>query len=978
MDGANISNNSMFCKCCGDTYALPAGPKRDNVPYALLCGHVFCGGCLRSMEADHTVLCPMCQVKSSLPEGGVSGLQEDGRIIGLIYIASINQMRRKSRSRTGFPLPTHKAEPADDNAARDDGETADGITVANYAVPTDTAETADDVEPTANTKPTTGYGQYSDNLMEESMRPPKDDVMDHTARDGEGLKEQGHVAPPEQLLELLEEALAQGAESMVHLEHIHQTLVLGQSVMAQRDKERIRAEINQSVVKATQLLHNRQEALLGELEAVEVPLPSQAQVLRVQERIEKVDTAIRKARQVLLPPSLENYCDLHEVLETLQAPVIFELSCVTMGSGLSCVLQSDSLSDFLISSLKLHSGSPKPLPEEQAARHPPRSNPTSPRKWRGTPRAEKEVPGVAPVNKEVLAPPPTGPELANYKQWARKKKSTIAIAPLNQGLDCPSVSDASSFHLVKVTYVLNPNHFYVRYMAENKEVARLSQKTTKLSSLPSSCFNPNDMLETGAQVLVNETVRLWSRGTVVHLSQIGQNDVTSCPAHLLTRARIFMPDNGVTKRIILDREPLEGMDKMRLLMSHLRKLDETMKLELSAWAPLATRCSLKDLVPTDLRKGWSAEVQQELRRVVNSVVVEMELFSKEKGVLLVDLRKPPMDHASTFPVSVTDFYSPLTNSRKQLLFYPPVHPGSQSEHSAMVTHINTLQDFYIQLVGNMESELLHSKLQMCYGSVLVEGGTRGLHLYCPYPLQACVARPASYKVVYVNDLRRIKDEFFALPAMAIQCSLADVVPADGVTWSQACSDRFSALVLRKVVSILAIGELGSKPLEVQMLEVGLQGPQVDMASLLASEHLACYRDGRADPQSDGEPAVWDPPFNCEEPPVGQDTKLQLPAVLENVRVKVTHVTSPGSFYVQLVQNEALLKRVRECAENSELQDVVWKENMFCCALVNGAWERAQILAIGSSNNIAEVQRCDFGSSAKLHPSRGSYLDGHGI
>ena len=45
--------------------------------------------------------------------------------------------------------------------------------------------------------------------------------------------------------------------------------------------------------------------------------------------------------------------------------------------------------------------------------------------------------------------------------------------------------------------MLNPNHFYVRYVAEHREAAMLSQKINQLSSRPSSFFSPGDMLETG-------------------------------------------------------------------------------------------------------------------------------------------------------------------------------------------------------------------------------------------------------------------------------------------------------------------------------------------------------------------------------------------------------------------------------------------------------------------------------------------------
>ena len=54
--------------------------------------------------------------------------------------------------------------------------------------------------------------------------------------------------------------------------------------------------------------------LLRELKAMEVHFPStEVQLERVQKRIEAVENAVRKARQVRLHPSLELYCDLHMV-----------------------------------------------------------------------------------------------------------------------------------------------------------------------------------------------------------------------------------------------------------------------------------------------------------------------------------------------------------------------------------------------------------------------------------------------------------------------------------------------------------------------------------------------------------------------------------------------------------------------------------------------------------------------------------------
>lgn len=46
---------------------------------------------------------------------------------------------------------------------------------------------------------------------------------------------------------------------------------------------------------------------------------------------------------------------------------------------------------------------------------------------------------------------------------------------------------------------------------------------------------------------------------------------------------------------------------------------------------------------------------------------------------------------------------------------------------------------------------------------------------------------------------------------------------------------------------------------------------------------------------------------------------------------------------------------KECALK-EPEDVVWKADMFCAALINGVWERGQICSDVTSSNIAEVQK----------------------
>lgn len=46
---------------------------------------------------------------------------------------------------------------------------------------------------------------------------------------------------------------------------------------------------------------------------------------------------------------------------------------------------------------------------------------------------------------------------------------------------------------------------------------------------------------------------------------------------------------------------------------------------------------------------------------------------------------------------------------------------------------------------------------------------------------------------------------------------------------------------------------------------------------------------------------------------------------------------------------------KECALK-EPEDVVWKADMYCAALINGVWERGQICSDVTSSNTAEVQK----------------------
>ncbi|XP_013854998.1 RING finger protein 17 [Austrofundulus limnaeus] len=520
---------------------------------------------------------------------------------------------------------------------------------------------------------------------------------------------------------------------------------------------------------------------------------------------------------------------------------------------------------------------------------------------------------------------------------------------------------------------------------------------------------------------------LWCRSRVSEeMFQKGSTKaVKVCPVTELTSLRVFCLDYGFTRHITLPNEEVSPECALKFVNKYLRKVSAAVNIKLAYISPLAIRCSLKDLVPYDLTKGWSRESKVEFCNVVGSAAVEMRTLGQDRESLLVDLRKAPMEQSSDVPISVrmhlvfnevARFYSPVTQGINPLMYYCPVLPKTNTELSAVVSHINNPSDFYIQLVDNMESLLLSAKLQDFYSASTGFGDE--LNIFCPVIGQACVARfedklwyraqvighPGGRKVevqyvdfgnktiLSVSDLRKIKDEFFALPAMAIHCRLADVVPVDVEKWSETSTNRFTSLTHQKLVTIVATAKVPKSHLvPVRVFNDGQNEQKTNVAELLVKEELASFRNGlkSMNAKASGDDlAVWDPPLDLASVAEKVDApnkiipeenkedllkpQLKLPANLKDVKVRVSCTNSPSSFYVQLTELDSQLKRIceavkQECAQK-EPQNVVWKADMYCAAHVNGVWERGQICSDVTSNNKAEVRRCDHGSIVKLHSS----------
>ncbi|KAM9342298.1 RING finger protein 17 [Pholidichthys leucotaenia] len=1019
-------------------------PKNEavgNLPRVLLCGHVYCTICLISIQCSNTITCPECEVESSLSDDGVCGLLEESRIIGLIYTAKMN---RKRSCRDEKPKSFSRNKPHEKGNA-----------------------TTVDIKPAVDI---------------------------------------------EKIEKAVDKALAQAAQNLAQLQHIHEELTTGLMEQVRRERAWLEMEIKNATDKALHAIYKWKDQQLSDLTKLQTQFSStNAALSHIQGRIKALETAMQIAREVQRVPFLARYCVLDKVLETLQAPLdnqSFDTECITMGAGISCLFQSECLNQNLTLFLKMEVTETKHSSESQPQKNQPisftrkssrksapsskklpvthkrdqESPPSGTRSSRGSsssPRGrlnashqslasdvqDPEVIIEEFFDEQEQAVPPTGPELASDRRRIGRKRRHQFFS-----------NKRSVNQWVVVTHIVNPNHFYIRYVAEKRESESLSKAINTLCRGDCSSFTSGDTIETGLLIFVKLENGLWCRARVVEVLQIGyENAVKACPVTQLASVKVFFLDLGMTKCITIQSEELTSESLLLTLKKHMRKIEETNKREIVRIVPQAIRCSLKDLVPYDVAKGWSEEARTEFSSVVGSAAVEMRIFGQERDSLLVDLKKIPMDQATDAPISICQhlvyndvarFYSPVTLASKPLQYYSPVYPKINTELNAVVSHINSPADFYIQLVDNMESFLLSAKLQDVYNaaSVLAEDE---LSIYCPASGQACVALfeglwyraqiiglhggrkvEVQYvdfgnkEVLSVYDLRKIKDEFLALPAMAIHCCLSDVIPVSEETWSDACTKKFITIAHQKLVIIIATGVVSKHdPMPVQLLMGDLDGLQTNIAELLVKEELAFFKNGlsrtktqvraelkikakkaagpdgislrllmscadklcgivepvfnlsvklksKSPSHSGDDSAIWDDPLEMGAATEGSGVTDQMESVEENyknldcqphlklhaklkdLKVRVCHVNSPSCFYVQLTQYDSQLKRVCEQLKKefalTEPQDVMWKANMYCAVHVNGVWERGKICSDVTSNNIAELRRCDHGNIVKLH------------
>nr|XP_056714862.1 RING finger protein 17 [Euleptes europaea] len=602
---------------------------------------------------------------------------------------------------------------------------------------------------------------------------------------------------------------------------------------------------------------------------------------------------------------------------------------------------------------------------------------------------------------------------------------------------------AGSPELVFVSCVISPCHFYVRMLSQKKMLVHLEKILKQFCN--SKKTSSTDILALGARVFVKSKEHgMWCRATIVELipkqdtnegKPCGPTKYKICDVAMM---QIFFIDFGHSEALAVSgfaNDVAVNPEHAALeyvvtedLCSVVRIPDFLIEAQLRGINKLALKCSLKDIVPKHLSEGWSRAARAAFLKMVNNKTVQMRVFREEDGVLIVDLMKPPANRISSdMPISLRDalIFLDFASFRRELAdqsensvplqYCLPAVPQENTAASVVVTYINNPGDFYIQMLDSPEFAFFLKKIDEVYKT---ESGDN-LEILCPIQGQPCIAKfedgvwyraqviglpghqQAEVKYVdygntakiNVKDMRKIKDEFLAAPAKAIQCKLAHVEPCKGTSeWSSKSKCRFEEMVQEKVMLCHFIENLPENVLFVELYESVSALPSLSCSinSILVNEGLASHvtRNPQATAVTYNE--VWDPPPNeafANEmdvlSPGSTDLSQMEDLVLEcnkELEARISHVVSPSKIFVHLQSAEKLLNILQEKMSatyntSEEEETVQWGKDMNCAADMHGLnqWHRGHICKI-VSENVVEVFFFDFGITKAVNTIRLRKLD----
>uniref|UniRef100_A0A5F9C3V8 Ring finger protein 17 n=1 Tax=Oryctolagus cuniculus TaxID=9986 RepID=A0A5F9C3V8_RABIT len=406
----------------------------------------------------------------------------------------------------------------------------------------------------------------------------------------------------------------------------------------------------------------------------------------IEEKKKDLDAAMKIARELKSAPSLRTYCDMNQIIRTLKLTFESELSQVSSlklrssprlnmnCSEIICMFNSMGRIEF--------ENSAKCYPQENETGQNVQKKCYNKKELccdtYSSP--EKRKANMSLLTSEALETNAMHLEVKTFQP----QKEVVAATPPKTIAVLPQVGSSpdviieeiieenleSSPELVFVSHVIHPCHFYIRKYSQIKDAALLEKKVNHFCNKRLH-LDPSDILELGSRIFINSVENgMWCRGTITELIPIeSKNTRKSCsPTKFSVREvaliQIFMVDFGNSEVLIVTgvggtHVKPEHISKQHVFLNDLclvlRKSEPYIEGLLKDIPPLAQPCSLKDIVPQNSSEGWEEEAKLEFLKMVNNKAVLMKVFREEDGVLIVDLQKPPTNKISSdMPVSLRD------------------------------------------------------------------------------------------------------------------------------------------------------------------------------------------------------------------------------------------------------------------------------------------------------------------------------------
>lgn len=498
-----------------------------------------------------------------------------------------------------------------------------------------------------------------------------------------------------------------------------------------------------------------------------------------------------------------------------------------------------------------------------------------------------------------------------------------------------SADNKPNYFKAKITYVKNPQYFYVQREDALRDLSEMSKRYIKMASQGVNCVPRS--IELGiCYMAYHAKDKMWYRGLVQKI----------LPADVY---KIFLVDVGMHMEV--KREALCSLDEKYTSIPY-----------------AALRCALYNIVPANMGKVWNEDARNFLLNITNNKSLRISVIELIKeGIATVDIfTKANGDDDE--PISVRDsfLYTGLArekpggeiNFKLQPINMSPVARLNQRlpKHnlskncifSVKVLHVEHPHCFHVIRCDEMQqksdmwhqlnSEYAHkhanhsllpiylATIDMCCVVHLQNNFHRGrvVKIKSEGKIVVRLVDEGSLETVNWNNLHALQQKYREHNEFAIKCQLADVEPLqeNSYIWTDKAIAEFQQICSNPVMSMSICA---SKHMEYTVaLYVTKKNYDINVGAFLCSRGLAVCTGENAEmldickmPKKRLSLPCLIPPSkaqneaesnnsvnfgnNCSNPlksPHKGVTSYNS-ASIKKTAIKFTHIVSPGEFYIQL-------------------------------------------------------------------------------